>query len=399
MIILAAAGCVMSRGDGEVIVTEDAPGRGVGASSPPVTPDRLPGRPPYDEPAAREHVNLLEFASVLLKRWHIVAGLPLFAALVTGAILLVLPRRFTATAVFVPEVPAPKLPSGLAGLAGQFGISLGAEATQSPRFYAEVVKSRELMERILLSRYASPPAKASFADSVTLLQVLRVRGRDASDSLRNGVRALENLISVRVDNQTNIVRLDVDAPYPELAAAVANRLVEYLNEFNAKHRESQAHERRRFVEQRIVDGERELRSGEEDLRTFYERNHSWQQSPQLVFEEGRLRRQVEIRQEVYLTLRREYETARIEEVNDTPVITVIDAAIPAPRDAKPKRLPLVGLALILGATLGVLVALGTEYVERMRREEDEHYRRFTGLLKGVRQEIRGAARLERKTIT
>ena len=51
---------------------------------------------------------------------------------------------------------------------------------------------------------------------------------------------------------------------------------------------------------------------EEQLRGFYERNRSWQQSPQLTFDEGRLRRQVEIRQEVYLTLRREYETARVE---------------------------------------------------------------------------------------
>src|SRR5439155_11813143 len=33
---------------------------------------------------------------------------------------------------------------------------------------------------------------------------------------------------------------------------------------------------------------------------------------------GRLRRQVDVRQEVYLTLRREYETARIDEANDTP---------------------------------------------------------------------------------
>src|SRR5205823_6630604 len=136
----------------------------------------------------------------------------------------------------------------------------------------------------------------------------------------------------------------LDAAYPVLAAAVANRFVAYLNDFNTKSRQSQARERRKFIEQRLADGEGELRTAEESLRTFYERNRSWQQSPQLVFEEGRLRRQVEIRQEVYLTLRREYETARIEEVNDTPVITVIDRAVPPREKARPQRKLLVVLA-------------------------------------------------------
>src|SRR5438132_8548828 len=50
---------------------------------------------------------------------------------------------------------------------------------------------------------------------------------------------------------------------------------------------------------------------------------------------------VDIRQEVSLTLRREYETARIEEVNDTPVITVIDPPVPPHERSSPKRLLLV----------------------------------------------------------
>src|SRR5207244_4232373 len=152
--------------------------------------------------------------------------------------------------------------------------------------------------------------------------------------------------------------IDVDARFPQLAAAVANRFIECLNDFNTKTRESQARERRKFVEGRLADGERDLRAAEEDLRTFYERNRSWQQSPQLVFEEGQLRRQVEIRQEVYLTLRRDYETARIEEVNDTPVITVLDIAVPPERRSKPKPILVAALAFFIAAIVGVSWAFG-----------------------------------------
>lgn len=338
---------------------------------------------------ATDEGSVLGLLSILLKRWRMVVGLPALAAAVTLVVSLVLPAIYTANVSFVPEPPRDsRLPSGLAGLAGQFGISLGGEATQSPRFYVEVVKSRRLLERILLSYFTDPRQPISSSpDSVTLLHILGVKGRDASDSLQKGLQSLNELVSVRVDNQTHVVRVSVDCRYPTLAAAVANRVVAYVNDFNTQTRQSQARERRKFVEQRITDGERELRDAEEDLRTFYERNRSWQQAPQLVFEEGRRRRQVEIRQEVYLTLRREYETARIEEVNDTPVITVLDAAVPPSERSRPNRRFLVFGAIALGSIASVLLAFGGHYVERARIEDQGGYREFAGLMHGIRQQI------------
>lgn len=335
--------------------------------------------------------------SILLRRWRLVVGLPALAASVALAASFFIPATYTASATFVAEQRAEgRLPSGLAGLVGQFGLSIGGEASQSPRFYAEVVKSRELAERILLSNYADPrqPVRGS-GDSVTLLRILGVKGRDSSDRLQNGVMAVGKLVTVKIDNQTRIVRVSVDARYPTLAAAVANRVVAYVNDFNTKTRQSQARERRKFVEQRIVDGQRELRDAEENLKVFYERNRSWQQAPQLLAAEGRLRRQVDIRQEVYLTLTREYETARIEEVNDTPVITVLDGAVPPSHRSRPKRAFLVFVAGVLGGIAGVLLALGGHYVERARSEDDKEYREFTGLVSRVRQEIARATGFRR----
>jgi uncharacterized protein involved in exopolysaccharide biosynthesis len=317
-----------------------------------------------------EH-SLLELARTWTKHRRATVGLPLLVALLTGIVSLVVRPTYTATTTFVPEASPQggRLPAGLAGLATQFGISLGGEASKSPKFYAEVVRSRELMERVLLSNYADPrlPQNAP-ADSTTLLRILGVKGRDSADSLYRGVKKLNDLLAVSVNTATGIVSVSVDAHYPGLAATVANRFVEYLNAFNAQYRQSQAREQRKFVEQRLADGERELRTAEEALRTFYERNRSWQQSPQLMFEEGRLKRQVEIRQELYLSLKREYETARIQEVNDTPVITVIDAATAPVNKSKPKRALLVVIAFVLGAMMGTFWAAGVEYLEAARRE-------------------------------
>ncbi len=338
-------------------------------------------------PAAREgqagggavagEMTLLGAATILLKRWRIAAGVPLAAVLATLAISFLVPRTFTATTTFIAQsAPRTQLPAGLSAIAGQLGVSLGSDGARSPRFYAQLATSRELMERVLLARYADPRTTARVSDSVSLLALLDVEGHDLRDSLDDGIKALRRRLAVRPDLQTGMVHLRVDAHSPELAAAVATRFIENLNEFNAKTLQSQARERRRFVEGRLADAERELRGAEEQLRAFYERNRSWQQAPQLMFEEGRLRRQVEIQQDVYLTLRREYEAARIDEVNDTPLITVIDIAAAPSEPSSPRRGILASLALLLGLVGGAASAFTAERIQQRRSGGDSEYAEF-----------------------
>jgi len=310
------------------------------------------------------------------------------AAAVAALGSLAVPATFTATAAFVPEVRSQsRLPPNLSGLAGQFGLSLSADGSQSPRFYAELAKSREIMEGVLRSRYSDPRA-ANETDSVTLAEILGDGGRTPAQSFDRALKKLQRVVTIRVDNQTNIVRLSVDSRYPDLAATVANRFIDYLNQFNAERRQSQARMRRVFVEGRIAESEKELRRAEEELRGFYERNRSWEQAPQLRFEESRLRRQVDIVQEVYVTLKREYETARIEEVNDSPVITLVDPAGEPRERSKPERKVLVLLAVAFGVVVGTAWAFGADYFDRMRREQSGDYLELARLTRELKSDVR-----------
>jgi len=331
--------------------------------------------PSPQAPEFEDESSVLEILNVLLKRWRVVIGLPLVVALVVLGISFLVAPIYTATTSFVPETGSEGgMPAGLGALAGQLGISFGSEASESPRFYAQVAKSRGILDRLLLSRYVNPRNSAQVGDSTTLLAILRRGGRNGVDSLERGAKKLARLIAVGVDAQTNIVTIKVESHYPELAAAVANRLVAYLNDFNTQSRQSQARERRKFTEQRVAAGEQELRDAEEALKRFYQANRSWQQSPQLVFEEGQLKRQVDLRQELYRTLRREYETARIQEVNDTPVITVIDAAVVPQRKSGPTRRLWTLVAFVLSGIFAVIWAFSAESLGRARRDQDGHYR-------------------------
>lgn len=330
--------------------------------------------PSIQTPEFEDESNLLEILNVLLKRWRVVIGLPLVVAVVVLGTSFLIPPTYTSTTSFVPELRSESgVSAGLGMLAGQFGISF-ASASQSPRFYAEVAKSRGILDRLLLARYPDPRLKRQLGDSITLLALLRTGGRNRTDSLERGAKRLAGLVAVGVDAQTNIVTVKVEMRYPDLAAAVPNRLVGYLNDFNAQTRQSQARERRKFTEQRVAAGEQELRDAEEALKRFYQANRSWQESPQLVFEEGQLRRQVDLRQELYRTLQREYETARIQEVNDTPVITVIDAALVPQRKSSPTRRLWAIVAFVISGVFGVFLAFGAESLERAKREQGDAYR-------------------------
>jgi len=285
----------------------------------------------------------------LRRHARLIAAAALVAALVAGALMVATPARYSAeTSFFVEARPAALLAQSLVGLAGQVGILPTQSPTQSPPFFAELSTSREILTRVLEERYPR-----SRGDSVSLLDVL-VPPRAAGDSAARAERArrrFERSVSVSVEPRTGVVKLGLTLEDPVLVAAVANRMVEALDRFNAQNRRSQGRARRVFVSGRAVDAADTLRRAEAQLRDFYERNRQWRASPILTFEEGRLQRQVTIAQDVYVTLRRELETARVEEVNDTPTLSVIDVAVPPTKPSGPHRILNTVLAALFAAAI------------------------------------------------
>jgi uncharacterized protein involved in exopolysaccharide biosynthesis len=337
---------------------------------------------------------MLELATVLVQRWTLVVGIPLLGALSALVLTLVVPRTYSAETSFVPESDDQlRGIQGLLGLAGQFGVNLGnlrSQPTESPQFYAQLLDSRELLTRTITARYQVP---GTAADSATLLDLLEVRGRDEAARLHKGLKKLRSRLRLRVDNATNLVRVTVDARHPQLAAAIANRLTEYVNEFNLQHRQTHAKQRRAFVERRVTEAGRLLREAEEALEAWLRSNRRWESSPELRFENQRLQRRIDLRQEVYVSLNRDLETASIEEVNDTPLITVIDPAISPRRPSKPNRLLWTVLGLMAGGIGGVGFAFGREYWDNARTQQPREYRE---LVTAVDRARRTLGRLKRQ---
>lgn len=336
-------------------------------------------------------VSMLELINVLLKRWKVVAGLPIAAAFIVAIVSLIVPEKFTATTTFVPETESQdlNLPSGLMGLAAQFGVALPRTGGgSSPKFYADVLRSRTLSDAVLLARFPEPRSVAP-DDSATLLELLKVKGETESGLLENGRAKLEKATSVAVDDETSVVSLSVKTRYRALSADVANLYITLLNRFNLETRQSNAEERRRFIEDRVGEAEAELRAAEDELEQFLTRNRQFAGSPELQFQYERYERRVTLKQEVLAELNRQYEEARIQEVNDTPVITVIDQAVPPEKKSSPKRKLNVILAFVLGGVVSVMGAFTLEFVDRAQARDREGYDEFASRWAAMRAELRG----------
>jgi uncharacterized protein involved in exopolysaccharide biosynthesis len=315
-----------------------------------------------------------------LARWRAAVAVAAGTVLLALALAVILPPSYRATASFVTtdsDIGAGGRgladlagSADLSGIASQFGLGGRRDASESPAFYAQLLVSRELLTRLLLSSFADPRGSVA-GDSVRLLTLLRPRIADRQRALESAIKLLRRKMRVTVDLKTNFVVLNADARWSPLSADIANRAMALVSAFNKEQRVSRARARRDFLETRVAAALSELRATEDSQRLFYERNRSWENSPGLLVEERRVRRQVETANSLYLSLRQQYETARIDEVNNTPVITIVDQAVPPRRREWPRFGLLLGAAAVLGTGLGGLAAAARELLSHWARHNPE----------------------------
>ncbi len=299
----------------------------------------------------------------IIARWRLVLAV-LGATFVVGALaVILLPPVYQAHASFVTAGSSSSKMAGalsgsgvgIQGLASQLGVSAGGDPSESPNFYVKLIESEELRRRLLNSRFQDPRGKSP-RDSARLLDILRLKSSDPARKMEMGVKEMGKAIASDFDLRTNLVMLSVDSRWPELAAAIGNRTIDLVDAFNHEQRVSRARSKRMFVQSRVDSAKLELRDAEERQRVFYDQNRQWRTSPQLVFEEARLRRNADVATDLFLTLQRQFESARLDEFNDAAEITVVDPAVP-PRKAKwPRYGLLLFSTLFIGGVLGLLAA-------------------------------------------
>lgn len=349
-----------------------------------------------DIPSEFDEISLIAIVNVLLRhRWMLVLA-PLLLAVVAGGSALLKKRTYKATASFVPQAPDRTRSSAVA-LARQFGINVaGTEGPgQSPQFYADLVRGREVLRQAVVSKYDVRTKEGPRTANLVELYGLEGTG-GILPPWRRAVNRLRDDVSASVSRETGVVQLTVSASDPKLAEQIAARLLDLLNRFNLETRQSQALQEGRFLSARLGEAREELRESEEAFKAFLERNRNFSNSPALVFEQNRLQRQVGMRQEIYTALAQSYEQSRIEQVRNTPVLTVVaDPEGSAEQQGRGTLFRAV-LGLILGFTIAAFLAVIFDLGRRTREEDGDDYREFNRLKEEMLNDLRHPKRLIRR---
>lgn len=261
------------------------------------------------------------------------------------------------------------------GLASTFGINIGGGGVTS--FYIpDVVASRKLRKSIVQTNwetesFTTPVNLISFwvIDDTTGFSVKRLissifpAARNINPEIKNAETAMEKLeeqISVD-EEESGLIIISVLMEEPQLAADIANYIADYVKFYISEEMTLQSEKYRIFIEDRMDESKLELSNIEEMLTQFRIDHPLALDTPDLQLTRARLIRDVEINQEVYLTLLTQYELAKIEELKETPVINILDNAEAPVEKYKPNRKLLVSLGLFSGLFIGGTIVLFKHY--------------------------------------
>ena len=121
--------------------------------------------------------TVLPLANALLRQRRLLLLLPVTLAFLVVTVGLVLPRSYTASASFAPQIAGGGL-SRLTGLAAQFGIAVPTDdASNSPEFYADLLRSNQLLRAMVDSTYVF--TDGADTTRATLVQVYEIEEADS----------------------------------------------------------------------------------------------------------------------------------------------------------------------------------------------------------------------------
>tara|TARA_B100000965_G_scaffold361113_1_gene342285 strand:- start:644 stop:1570 length:927 start_codon:yes stop_codon:yes gene_type:complete len=249
--------------------------------------------------------------------------------------------------------------SNIQGLASQFGLALPFQSGSNLSFsdiYPEIVKSRQLTRIVLEKKFNT----RKFGQNQLLKNILsrqyRLDKYDFDERFKRSSEILQNNIKVSKARLTSIVTLEVRGLEPEFAVDLANTIISESDKLQREFKTHQVSDKRSFIEERIKDVKKDLESAQEDLKEFREKNRQVQYSPALLLEEERLTTEMDVKKEIFSTLKQQFELVKIEEVEEGATVQILDKPVAPYEKSSPKIFFSIFLSIFIGFGISVVLA-------------------------------------------
>ncbi len=296
-------------------------------------------QPPHDGTPTAEMLHVMH---LLWRKRRPIALATTALTLCAVIIVLLVPKYYSASSVLLPQTDQSPLASlaGLTGLASFAGINVGQTPIED--LFPQIMQSEAVLREVIYAKYHS----TEFQQPVNLIEYWGIAEDSPLRDFEVALKKLQKQLDISVDRKTNVITITLLMKEPQLAADVVNKVTSELDSFVRTKRSTQASEQKKWIEGRLAEVKEALRTSEDALKDFREKNHSIQGSPDLSLTDSRLSRDVDMNSSLFLDLSRQYEMAKIEEVKNIPVINILDSARPAAKKSKPQRTLIVVLVFI-----------------------------------------------------
>ena len=180
---------------------------------------------------------------------------------------------------------------------------------------------------------------------------------DSTIIIEEAIKKFANQVKVSEDKITGLIKITTSFQEPRLAAQIANFVGQQVEIYIQKENSAQSTKEKLFISERLAVVKKELEVSELELKEFKERNRGYEDSPELFMFFSQLFREVEAKKQVYLTLQQQLELARIEEVKRSPILHILDFAVPSVEKSYPNRKLFFAISMLLGLAISILKVL------------------------------------------
>ena len=287
--------------------------------------------------------NLINILKIVLGHVKKIFYIAIFTFIISSLyVLFIVESEFESQSKFivVSNSGAGSQASNIANIASGFGLSLPVDSANSiisENIYPTLILSEKLLSNILHKSFMDYESNSERK----LIEIL-IEDYDKFESefeiMKNALEILQKeKIKVSKDPKTGMIILTVISNHKLLSKDISLAILSELDIIQQNISTRNAKDKKLFIEERIADIEISLGNIEGELIDFYNSHKLYQSSPMLLVEEQKIKTKLDVSKGVYITLKQQYETVKIEEVNEKSFIELIDGPTIALYRSSPKR--------------------------------------------------------------
>ena len=332
----------------------------------------------------KESVSISDILLTIAEQLKIILIIPFITVFLTFTYVQFIqaPKYASEATIYLPAAPATQ-GGGLAGLANQFGVSLPTSSQDdlsNPSLFPELLKSRTFAEKVLDKEFYSN----KYGKKLSLLAIL-THGNNPPPSGKDTLvtRALgsfKSMFKYSKGRESKFSKIRVESLDPIFSRDLVKEVLIELEKLNRFYKDKSVREKVSFIEKRIISATVELENSEQELKEFNEKNRQVS-SPSLALELGRLQRDVEVSQGVYLTLKQELELAKIEQVQKSSIVQIVDPPQIPLKDFNINLISNILLAGFMGIMLGIIIAFIRSFFKTEDIDDRKKFRRIKNFIK------------------